>query len=76
MTDENDSVRITMRDIYREQQEMKSLLEKLANSLPSTENIIDDHEKRLRALETRIGWAVGAIGIVAAVMPWVVSIIR
>ena len=76
MTDENDSVRITMRDIYREQQEMKSLLEKLANSLPSTENIIHDHEKRLRALETRIGWAVGAIGIVAAVMPWVVSIIR
>jgi hypothetical protein len=65
-----------MRDIYREQQEMKSLLEKLANSLPSTENVIDDHEKRLRALETRIGWAVGAIGIVAAVMPWVVSIIR
>ena len=76
MNDENDTVRITMRDIYREQQEMKSLLEKLANSLPSTENIINDHEKRLRALETRIGWAVGAIGIVAAVMPWVVSIIR
>ena len=31
------SLRITLRDVYREQQEMKSLLEKLANNLPGTE---------------------------------------
>ena len=78
MTDENENtgVRVSMRDIYLEVQRQGKVLEKIANSLPSTEDIIDDHEKRLRALETRIGWAVGAIGIVAAVMPWVVSIIR
>ena len=79
MTDEhneNASVRVSMRDIYLEVQRQGRLLEKIANSLPDTEDTIDDHEKRLRALETRIGWAVGAIGIVAAVMPWVVSIIR
>ena len=33
--DDTDSIglRITLRDVYREQQEMKSLLEKLANNL-------------------------------------------
>jgi len=75
MAEDADSVRITMRDIYREQQEMKSLLEKLANSLPDSEDKIDDHEARIRKLEMRMGWAVGGFGLVAAVMPWIVSII-
>ena len=75
MAEDTDSVRITMRDIYREQQEMKTLLEKLANSLPDSENKIDDHEARIRKLEMRMGWAVGGFGLVAAVMPWIVSII-
>ena len=75
MADDTDTVRITMRDIYREQQEMKSLLEKLANSLPSTEEKLDDHEHRLRKLEMRVGWAVGGFGLVAAVMPFVVRLL-
>lgn len=72
---ESTGLRITLRDVYREQQEMKSLLEKLANSLPGTEEKLDDHEARLRKLETRIGWAVGGFGLVAAVMPWVVGLV-
>ena len=75
MADDTDSVRITMRDIYREQQEMKSLLEKLANVLPSTEEKLEDHEERLRKLEMRVGWAVGGFGLVAAVMPFVVRLL-
>ena len=75
MSDETDTVRITMRDIYREQQEMKSLLEKLANSLPSTEDMLSDHETRLRKLEMRVGWAVGGFGLVAAVMPFLVRLL-
>jgi len=75
MAEDADSVRITMRDIYREQQEMKSLLEKLANSLPDSEDKIDDHEARIRKLEMRMGWAVGGFGLVAAVMPWIVGVL-
>jgi flagellar motor component MotA len=51
------------------------MLEKIANSLPDTESKIEDHEKRLRSLETRMGWAVGGFGLVAAVMPWIVNLI-
>ena len=53
--DDTDSIglRITLRDVYREQQEMKSLLEKLANNLPGTEEKLTDTEIRLRKLEMR-----------------------
>jgi len=64
-----------MRDIYQEVQRQGRLLEKIANSLPSTEDKIDDHENRIRKLEMRMGWAVGGFGLIAAVMPWIVSLI-
>ncbi len=69
------SLRITLRDVYREQQEMKSLLEKLANSLPNTEDKLTDHEVRLRKLEMRVGWAVGSFGLLAALAPFFAKII-
>jgi hypothetical protein len=65
-----------MRDLYEEVQRQGRLIEKIANSLPSSENKIDDHEDRIRKLEMRMGWAVGGFGLVAAVMPWIVNIIR
>lgn len=73
---ESTGLRITLRDVYREQQEMKSLLEKLANGLPDTEEKIDDHEKRIRALERRVWQAVGGFGIIAAVMPWIAGLVN
>ena len=78
MTSEQDptGVRVSMRDIYQEVQRQGRLLEKIANSLPSTEGKIEDHEGRIRKLEMRMGWAVGGFGLVAAVMPWVVGFIR
>jgi len=51
------------------------LLEKIANSLPDSEDKIDDHEARIRKLEMRMGWAVGGFGLVAAVMPWIVGVL-
>lgn len=68
-------VKVSMRDIYQEVQRQGRLLEKIANSLPDSENKIEDHEMRIRKLEMRMGWAVGGFGLVAAVMPWVVSFI-
>ena len=67
------AVRVSMRDIYVEVQRQGRLLEKIANSLPDSEDKIDDHEARIRKLEMRMGWAVGGFGLVAAVMPWIVG---
>jgi hypothetical protein len=77
MADDTDTtvVKVSMRDIYVEVQRQGRLLEKIANSLPDSEAKIDDHEARIRKLEMRMGWAVGGFGLVAAVMPWIVSII-
>ena len=75
--DDTDSIglRITLRDVYREQQEMKSLLEKLANSLPGTEEKLTDHEERIRRIEMRLGCAVGGFGLLAALPPFFAKII-
>lgn len=68
-------VRVSMRDIYIEVQRQGRLLEKIANSLPDSEEKIDDHEARIRKLEMRMGWAVGGFGLFAAVMPILVSLL-
>ena len=68
-------VKVSMRDIYAEVQRQGRLLEKIANSLPTSEQTIDDHELRIRKLEMRMGWAVGGFGLVAADMPWIVGLI-
>jgi hypothetical protein len=72
---ETASVRVSMRDIYLETQRLARLVERIANSLPDSEQKIDDHEKRLRLIEMRMGWAVGGFGLVAAVMPWFVKLL-
>jgi hypothetical protein len=74
MTDplETASVKVSMRDIYLEVQRQGRLLEKIANSLPDTEDTITDHETRIRKLEMRMWQAVGGFGLLAAAMPWLV----
>ena len=68
-------VRVSMRDIFVEVQRQGRLLEKIANSLPTSEEQIEDHENRIRKLEMRMGWAVGGFGLAAAVMPWIVTLV-
>ena len=78
MTDEHletASVKVSMRDIYLEVQRQGRLLEKIANSLPDSEQKIDDHEIRIRRLEQRMWQAIGVFGFLAAVISPLVAIL-
>lgn len=72
---ETAAVKVSMRDIYLEVQRQGRLLEKIANSLPDSEQKIEDHEDRIRSLEMRMGWAVGGFGLLAAVAPFLVRLV-
>ncbi len=77
MTDPNDtgSVRVSMKDIYTEVQRQGRLLEKVVSSLPDSEEKIEDHENRIRALERRMWQAIGGFGLVAALAPFLVRLV-
>ena len=77
MSEDNDLsvVKVSMRDIYVEVQRQGRLLERIANSLPDSEQKIDDHENRIRKIEMRMGWAVGSFGLLAALAPFLVRLI-
>jgi uncharacterized protein YeeX (DUF496 family) len=78
MSDENletATVKVSMRDIYLEVQRQGRLLEKIANSLPDSEQKIDDHEIRIRRLEQRMWQAIGVFGFLAAVISPLVAIL-
>lgn len=70
MSDDNrsDGVRVSMRDIYFEVQRQGKILERIANSLPDTDKMVDDHEQRIRRLEMRMGWIFGALGLLGALL--------
>jgi uncharacterized protein YeeX (DUF496 family) len=72
-TDTN-TVKVSMRDIYQEVQRQGRLLEKIANSLPDSEDKIEDHELRIRKLEMRMWQAIGAFGFLAAVISPLVAV--
>jgi uncharacterized membrane-anchored protein YhcB (DUF1043 family) len=83
MSDEP-STRITLRHVYVEQQEMKNMLQALANHLPNvaqkleqhereTGEILKDHENRLRQLETKLWKLFGAIALIAASAPFLAA---
>jgi uncharacterized membrane-anchored protein YhcB (DUF1043 family) len=83
MSDEaTGSFRVTMRHVWEEQQEMKRLLQKVSDQLPTvaqkleihereTGEILKDHENRLRQLEQRLWKVFGAIAILAASAPFI-----
>jgi len=64
-----------MRDIYLEVQRQGRLLEKIANSLPDSEDKIEDHENRIRVLERRMWQAIGIFGLLAAASPFLSRLI-
>ena len=72
---ETATVKVSMRDIYLEVQRQGRLLEKIANSLPDSEQKIDDHEIRIRRLEQRMWQAIGIFGFLAAVISPLVAIL-
>ena len=85
MTDES-STPITMKELYIQVQKIQSMLERLGNQLPGISEKLDDlekdvnvrltdHETRLRRVETNMWKLFGGLGLVAAVVPWVISLV-
>jgi uncharacterized protein YeeX (DUF496 family) len=78
MSDDNletATVKVSMRDIYLETQRLARLVERIANSLPDSEQKIDDHEIRIRRLEQRMWQAIGVFGFLAAIISPLVAIL-
>jgi uncharacterized protein YeeX (DUF496 family) len=78
MSDDNletATVKVSMRDIYLETQRLARLVERIANSLPDSEQKIDDHEIRIRKLEQRMWQAIGVFGFLAAIISPLVAIL-
>jgi uncharacterized protein YeeX (DUF496 family) len=77
MTDDHTdttTVKVSMRDIYQEVQRQGRLLEKIANSLPDSEDKIEDHEVRIRKLEMRMWQAIGGFGFLAAIVSPLIAV--
>jgi hypothetical protein len=72
---ETAGVKVSMRDIYNEVQRQGRLLEKIANSLPDSEDKIEDHEIRIRKLEMRMWQAIGGFGLLAAVVGPIMALV-
>lgn len=82
---EESSTRITLKELYLQVQKIQSMLEKLSNQFPGISDKLDelekdvttrlnDHEQRLRRVEMNLWKMFGALGLVAAVVPWLISI--
>lgn len=79
MSDTEPSARITMTAVYKEVQQLAMSVARLTESLPNhvdeTRKRLNDHEARIRSVESRVMWAVGAFGIVAAASPFLARLI-
>lgn len=75
------STRITLRQVWEEQREMKVMLQRVSDALPTvarqleahekeTDIILKDHENRLRQVEQRLWKVFGAIAIIAGAAPF------
>jgi hypothetical protein len=80
VTEEDGGIRVTLKDVHRDLQEMKQILMGLSLSMPATEDRIQkfenntekrigDHEERIRVVESRIWQAVGGFGLLAVLAP-------
>lgn len=68
MTDHQPGVKVTLGAIYDKLLEV----DKKVDPLPAT---VADHEKRIRAIETRVWTAVGAVGLIALMSPFISKLI-
>lgn len=76
MTDDEPGVTITLAKIYDIVITTADDVSLIKRGLPDTAAQLLDHETRLRHLETRIGWAVGAFGLIAFVAPFLATLIQ
>ena len=88
MSDENGtgSFRITIRHVWEEQQEMKRLLQRVSDNLPTvaqklekheedTAEILRDHEDRLRQIESKMWKIFGGVALVAGAAPFLARLL-
>jgi len=86
VTEDEKGVRVTLADVHRDLQEMKQILTRLSLLMPAAEERsqkfedqtrrdLDDHEQRIRAVESRIWQAVGGFGLLAVAAPIVTKLI-
>ena len=86
MSEQEPSMRVTLRDVYTIVMDLKSQLEKLNQNLPTTAERLAEHEKetkeqfedfenRLRVVEKRMWQILGIAGFIAAAMPIIVRFV-
>ena len=86
MSDQEPSMRVTLRDVYTIVMDLKSQLEKLNQNLPTTAERLAEHERetkeqfedfenRLRVVEKRMWQILGIAGFIAAAMPIIVRFV-
>lgn len=86
MSEQEPSMRVTLRDVYTIVMDLKSQLEKLNQNLPTTAQKLEEHERetkeqfedfenRLRVVEKRMWQILGIAGFIAAGMPVIVRLI-
>ena len=76
----NGSARISVKEVYLELQQLRSSVEKIANSLPGMKDQLadlerdvnrklSDHEERIRKVEMRIWQGMALVSAIAALTP-------
>ena len=72
MTDEREpAVRVTMSTMYKELQRVAKVSDDTASEIRRILDQLAAHDTAIRWMKERMGWAVGALMTVAAVMPWI-----
>jgi len=76
MSDENEpAVRVTMSTMYKELQRVAKVSDDTATEIRRILDQLAAHDTQIRWIKERMGWAVGALMTVAAIMPWVKDLV-
>lgn len=76
MSDENEpAVRVTMSTMYKELQRVAKVSDDTATEIRRILDQLAAHDTQIRWMKERMGWAVGALMTVAAIMPWVKDLV-
>lgn len=71
------AVRITLKDVWQEQRDMKEQLGRLVDQLPDhikdVNGRLDDHEARMRQLERRVWGAIGGGSLIITVATLIIG---
>jgi len=69
------AVRVTMSTMYKELQRVAKVSDDTATEIRRILDQLAAHDTQIRWMKERMGWAVGALMTVAAIMPWVKDLV-